>query len=76
MLVHLPNGHDTEAVRDGLITTISTLPAHLRGSLTWDRGAEMARHKQFFVATDMAAYFCDQPAPGNAAPMKHQWTAA
>ena len=47
MLVHLPDGHDAEAVRDGLIATIATLPAHLRGSLTWDQGAEMARHKQF-----------------------------
>ena len=47
MLLHLPDGHDAEQVRDGLIATISTLPAHLRGSLTWDQGSEMARHKQF-----------------------------
>jgi IS30 family transposase len=63
MLVHLPNGHDCESVRDGLITTISTLPAHLRGSLTWDQGAEMAQHKQFTMAADMAVYFCDPASP-------------
>jgi IS30 family transposase len=63
MLVHLPNSHDAEAVRDGLIATISTLPAHLRGSLTWDQGAEMARHKQFSMATGMAVYFCDPASP-------------
>jgi IS30 family transposase/transposase-like protein len=63
MLVHLPESHDAEAVRDGLIATISTLPAHLRGSLTWDQGAEMARHKQFSMATDMAVYFCDPASP-------------
>ena len=63
MLVHLPNGHDAEVVRDGLIATISTLPTHLRGSLTWDQGAEMARHKQFSMATDMAVYFCDPASP-------------
>jgi len=63
MLVHLPDGHDAEAVRDGLIATIATLPAHLRGSLTWDQGAEMARHKQFSMATDMAVYFCDPASP-------------
>jgi transposase, IS30 family len=63
MLVHLPNGHHAEAVRDGLIATIATLPAHLRGSLTWDQGAEMARHKQFSMATDMAVYFCDPASP-------------
>ena len=63
MLVHLPEGHDAEVVRDGLIKTISTLPTHLRGSLTWDQGAEMARHKQFSMATDMAVYFCDPASP-------------
>jgi transposase, IS30 family len=63
MLVHLPGGHDAEAVRDGLIATMATLPAHLRGSLTWDQGAEMARHKEFSVATDMAVYFCDPASP-------------
>jgi transposase, IS30 family len=31
MLVHLPDGHNAEVVRDGLIATISTLPTHLRG---------------------------------------------
>jgi IS30 family transposase len=63
MLVHLPNGHDAEAVRDGLIATIATLPTHLRGSLTWDQGSEMARHKQFSMATDMQVYFCDPASP-------------
>ena len=63
MLVHLPDGHHAEAVRDGLIATIATLPAHLRGSLTRDQGAEMARHKQFSLATDMAVYFCDPASP-------------
>ena len=63
MLVHLPDGHHAEAVRDGLIATIATLPTHRKGSLTWDQGAEMARHKQFSMATDMAVYFCDPASP-------------
>ncbi|MET7774175.1 IS30 family transposase [Nocardia sp. NPDC005366] len=64
MLVHLPGDtHDAETVRDALIATVSTLPAHLRGSLTWDQGVEMARHKQFAMATDMAVYFCDPHSP-------------
>jgi IS30 family transposase len=64
MLVHLPGGaHDAETVRDGLVTTIQTLPAHLRGSLTWDQGSEMARHQQFTMATGMPVYFCDPASP-------------
>ncbi|WP_444850807.1 IS30 family transposase [Mycobacterium sp. P7213] len=63
MLLHLPGGHDADSVRDALIAAIKDLPDHLRGSLTWDQGAEMARHKQFSMATDMAVYFCDPASP-------------
>ena len=63
LLVHLPHGRTAEAVRDGLITTMSTLPEHLRGSLTWDQGAEMAGHKAFSIATDMPVYFCNPASP-------------
>ena len=63
MLVHLPTDHTAESVRDGLIKTMATLPEHLRGSLTWDQGAEMALHKSFGIATDMDVYFCDPASP-------------
>jgi IS30 family transposase len=63
MLVHLPHGHDAESVRDGLAKVIETLPAHLRGSLTWDQGTGMARHRQFTMTTGMPVYFCDPHSP-------------
>ncbi len=63
MLGHLPGEHTAEAVRDVLVTLIGTLPEHLRGSLTWDQGAEMAAHKAFRVATGVPVYFCDPASP-------------
>jgi IS30 family transposase len=42
---------------------IQTLPAHLRRSLTWDRGTEMADHTRFTIATGVKVYFCDPHAP-------------
>jgi transposase, IS30 family len=63
LLVHLPHGRTAEAVRDQLVATTATLPAHLRGSLTWDQGAEMAAHRSFTLATDMPVYFCDPASP-------------
>ena len=39
------------------------LPITLRRSLTWDRGLEMAKHKEFTVATDVQVYFCDPQSP-------------
>ena len=63
MLGHLPSGHTAEQVRDVLVPLIQTLPEHLRGSLTWDQGCEMAAHKQFTLATAVPIYFCDPHSP-------------
>ncbi|WP_453834916.1 IS30 family transposase [Streptomyces zhihengii] len=63
MLGHLPGGHTAGEVRDVLVPLIQALPEHLRGSLTWDQGCEMAAHKQFTVATGMPVYFCDPHSP-------------
>jgi len=63
MLVHLPLDHSAGAVRDGLLAAIHTLPEHLRRSLTWDQGTELARHAEITLATEMAIYFCDPHSP-------------
>ena len=63
LLGHLPGGHSAEQVRDVLVPLIASLPAHLRGSLTWDQGTEMAAHKQFTIATNVPVYFCDPHSP-------------
>ena len=62
MLVKVP-GKDTEAVVRALSRHVRKLPASLRRSLTWDRGLEMARHKEFTVATKVKVYFCDPQSP-------------
>ncbi len=62
MLVRL-GGKDTETVVAALIRQVRTLPVELRQSLTWDRGTEMARHKEFSLATNFAVYFCDPQSP-------------
>lgn len=63
LLGHLPGGHTAEEVRDVLTALIGTLPEHLRGSLTWDQGCEMAAHRQFSIATGVPVYFCDPHSP-------------
>jgi len=63
MLVHLPQGHGAEQVAQAITTTITTLPEHLRRSLTWDQGVELARHRQISVASDLQVYFCDPHSP-------------
>lgn len=56
-------GKDTATVVDALAAHVQTLPRQLRASLTWDRGMELADHKRFSIATDVAVYFCDPQSP-------------
>ena len=64
MLCHLPGGdHTAETVAKALTQRMSTLPQQLRGSLTWDQGAEMAKHHQISVEADLPIYFCDPASP-------------
>lgn len=62
MLVRLKS-KDSRAVAATLARHVRKLPAELRRSLTWDRGLEMARHKEFRLATDVDVYFCDPRSP-------------
>jgi IS30 family transposase len=56
--------HDAESVRDAIVTTLGALPPHLRMTLTWDRGSEMARHQETADALrDTRIYFCDPHSP-------------
>ncbi len=54
---------DSKTVVDALIKQAHKLPRELYKSLTWDRGAEMAQHKRFTLATDIDVYFCDPSSP-------------
>ncbi|WP_081067994.1 IS30 family transposase, partial [Burkholderia territorii] len=56
-------GHGAEAVRNAIATKIALLPEHLRRSLTWDQGAEMAQHVQLRIDTALEIYFCDPQSP-------------
>ena len=63
MLLDLREGRLAPQVRAKLASKILELPAHLRRSLTWDRGKEMAEHVRFTVDTGVQVYFCDPHSP-------------
>ena len=63
MLLHLPDGHSAEHVRAAMTAKIQELPATLFKTLTWDRGSEMAKHRQFSIDTGVKVYFCDPHKP-------------
>ncbi len=62
VLVRVAN-KETKTVVKALSRQMRRLPILLKKSLTWDRGLEMAAHKEFSLATDMDVYFCDPYSP-------------
>ena len=63
LLGYLGTDASTEAVTAKIAEQIVRLPEHLRLSLTWDQGREMARHLEFTVRTGAKVYFCDPHSP-------------
>jgi len=54
---------DAVSVRKAFAKKLRELPESLRKTLTYDRGKEMADHKQFTISTKMQVFFCDPNSP-------------
>jgi transposase, IS30 family len=63
ILLHLPTDHTADTVAAAMIAAMSDLPAHLRRTITWDRGAEMARWRDIELHLQAPVYFCDPHSP-------------
>jgi IS30 family transposase len=63
IVVALPDGNKADAVAAALIDHMGRLPAHLRRSLTGDRGSEMAQHSAITTALALPVFFCDPHHP-------------
>ena len=56
-------GYGAVAMKEALMATMTTMPAELLRSLTWDRGKELSAHAQFTIETGIAVYFADPRSP-------------
>jgi transposase, IS30 family len=63
ILLHLPEDHTAEAVAAAMIEAMQDLPEHLRRSITWDRGSEMANWKHIHMQLDAPVFFCNPHSP-------------
>ncbi len=56
-------GYGAVTMKNALARSMSTLPAQLRRSLTWDRGKELSAHVAFRVETGIPVFFADPHSP-------------
>ncbi|OBB76237.1 IS30 family transposase [Mycobacterium sp. 852014-52144_SCH5372336] len=63
ILLYLPDDHTAESVATAMIAAMSELPAHLRRTITWDRGTEMANWQDIALQLRAPVYFCDPHSP-------------
>ncbi len=63
ILLHLPGRHDANTVAEAMIREMGHLPEHLRRSITWDRGSELADYPRIQVELATQLFFCDPHSP-------------
>jgi transposase, IS30 family len=62
VLVPLKDKHP-ETVRSAFAKALSTIPQHLKKTLTYDQGKEMSAHKPFTAETNIQVYFAHPNSP-------------
>lgn len=63
ILLHLSGDHTAATVAAAMIEAMSQLPEHLRRSITWDRGSEMAQWREIQLQLAAPVYFCNPHSP-------------
>lgn len=62
LLVKLRSAHANEVLA-AFLARLRKLPPHMRKTLTYDRGTEMALHEQFTARSGMPVFFCAPYSP-------------
>jgi len=63
IIVNLPVDHTALSVNAAAIAAFGSLPAHMKRTLTWDQGTEMARHQELAAQTGIDIYFAERCSP-------------
>lgn len=63
IIINLPTDHTAATTNKAIAAAFKTLPAHLKRTLTWDQGVEMARHQELSAATGVRIYFAERSSP-------------
>jgi IS30 family transposase len=63
IIINLPIDHTAARTNAAITAAFASLPKHLKQTLTWDQGVEMARHQELAAATGIQIYFAERSSP-------------
>lgn len=63
IIINLPIDHTAARTNAAITAAFASLPPHLKQTLTWDQGVEMARHQELAAATGIQIYFAERSSP-------------
>src|SRR4029453_7974596 len=63
VIVNLPHDHTANSVNTAVTGAFTAMPAHMKRTLTWDQGVEMARHQDLTAATGVRIFFAERSSP-------------
>src|SRR5215204_2420604 len=63
VIVNLPHDHTAASVNAAVTGALTAMPAHMKRTLTWDQGVEMAKHQDLTAATGVPIFFAERSSP-------------
>jgi hypothetical protein len=63
IIISLPHDHTAKSVNTAVTAAFAAMPAHMKRTLTWDQGVEMARHQELTAATGVPVFFAERSSP-------------
>jgi transposase, IS30 family len=63
VIVNVPHDHTAASVNAAVTEAFTAMPAHMKRTLTWDQGDEMAKHQDLTAATGVRIFFAERSSP-------------
>ena len=63
IIINLPDDHTATSVNTAVTEAFAAMPSHMKRTLTWDQGVEMARHQELTAATGVPVFFAERSSP-------------
>jgi transposase, IS30 family len=63
IIINLPHDHTAASLNAAVTEAFAAMPTHMKRTLTWDQGVEMAKHQDLTAATGVRIFFAERSSP-------------